>query len=177
MRSATTFRATTKKKASAIWHWCKEHPWKAAFIVVTIVGIPVLYVVTKDRKVVKQVLGNTDAVQNLAVEEITEAIPATLPSEVLDQLTGNRMTARALGNMVAESAQQINRRLIDAGLASRMPNGEIVSTTLGNPLCELTWKTTSAGHSFTNLEWDDSVLHLIFTPEELAAKAHRPTQG
>lgn len=177
MSKASKFQVAAKRKASAVWQWCKEHPWKTAFIVITVVGIPVLYVVTKDKIVVKQVLKNSDAAQKLTTETATEALPATLPVEVLEQLTGNRQTARALGDIVGESAQQITKRLIAAGLAERTPNGDVVSTALGKPLCELTWKTTYAGHNFTNLEWDDSVLQLIFSPEELAAKASRSPQG
>lgn len=177
MSNTSRFQVTLKKKASATWQWCKEHPWKTFFIVATVVGIPILYVVTKDKKVVKHVLTTNDAVQNLAAAGVSEAMPTSLPAEVLEQLTGNRQTARDLGYLVGESAQQINKRLIAAGLAERIPNGDIVSTALGKPLCERTWKTTSAGHTFTNLEWDDSVLQLIFTPEELAAKASRFTHG
>lgn len=177
MSSASRSQVTVKKKASAVWQWCKEHPWKTFFIVVTVVGIPVLYVVTRDKKVVGQALTANDTMQNLTVEGIAEVLPTSLPTEVLEQLTGNRQTARDLGYLVGESAQQINKRLIASGLAERIPNGDIVATALGKPLCERTLKTTSYGHTFSNLEWDDSVLQLIFTPEELAAKASRFTQG
>ena len=52
-------------------------------------------------------------------------------------------------------------------------------TEAGRMLGKDTWKTTAAGHSFSNIEWDEKILEVIFSPEELldiAAKQERARQ-
>lgn len=49
-------------------------------------------------------------------------------------------------------------------------------TEAGKVLGKDTWKTTATGHSFSNIEWDEKILEVIFSPEELldiAAKQER----
>ena len=40
-------------------------------------------------------------------------------------------------------------------------------TEAGKVLGKDTWKTTATGHSFSNIEWDEKILEVIFSPEEL----------
>lgn len=52
-------------------------------------------------------------------------------------------------------------------------------TNVGRILGKNTWKPTAAGHSFSNIEWDEKILEVIFSPEELmdiASKQERARQ-
>lgn len=103
------------------------------------------------------------------VENIIEPV---LSPEFLDNLTGTKLTARGLGNKVWCSAQEINKRIVASGLAKKLPNGEYMMTEAGRLLGTDTWKTTASGHSFSNIEWDEKILDIIFSPEELLAIAN-----
>ena len=83
-------------------------------------------------------------------------------------LTGIKKTATELGYDAYTSAQKINKKLIEAGLAERMPDGTLSLTDLGTQFGEYTTKVRASGYEFTNIEWDDSVLGLILTEEEMA---------
>ena len=114
------------------------------------------------------------------IEPVAEEIVAPIiSSDTLENLTGNKFTARALGDKVWCSAQAINKRIVAAGLAVKLPCGEYMMTEAGRLLGQDTWKTTAAGHSFSNIEWDEKILEVIFSPEELldiAAKQERARQ-
>ena len=97
-------------------------------------------------------------------EKIIEPV---LSTDIINNLTGNKLTARELGNKVWCSAQAINKRIVAAGLAIKQPCGEYMMTEAGRLLGEVTWKTTAAGHSFSNIEWDEKILEVIFSAEEL----------
>lgn len=86
------------------------------------------------------------------------------------KLSGKRLTPTGLGDIMGCSAQEINKRLINAGLAKRCINSEMDFTELGKGLGEMVWKVTKAGHSFVNIEWDEAILHLIFSVEEIAKR-------
>ena len=104
------------------------------------------------------------------VEEIPSVIQVTISpitEAILENLTGNMLTARELGNKVGYSAQVINKRLIEAGLITKTSYGDYILTESGRLLGKDTWKTTGAGHSFSNIEWDEIVLEIILTPEEV----------
>lgn len=102
------------------------------------------------------------------IEDVVEGVVVPIISNsILDNLTGNKLTARALGDKVWCSAQKINKRIVDAGLAIKLPSGEYMMTEAGRMLGKDTWKTTAAGHSFSNIEWDEKILEVIFSPEEL----------
>ena len=92
---------------------------------------------------------------------------STVPITILDNLTGNKMTARDLGGKVWCTSQEINKRLVSAGLAERSFGQEYVLTETGRLLGEYTQKTTKAGYTFSNIERDEKVLELIFSDNEL----------
>ena len=96
-----------------------------------------------------------------------------ISSEVLDNLTGNKLTATELGNKVWCSAQAINKKIVAAGLATKLPCGEYSLTEAGRLLGDHTWKTTWAGNSFSNIEWDEKILEIIFNAEELLEIANK----
>ena len=46
-------------------------------------------------------------------------------------------------------------------------------TEAGRLVGEHTLKTTCAGHSFSNIEWDEKILEIIFRAEELLEIANK----
>lgn len=147
--------------------WVKTHQTELIIAGVTIIGT-VLIVRNWDSikgrfKVTKSIV--PDGIKIEPVEK--ETVVPLIPSNILDDLTGNRLTARALGDKIWCSAQSINKRIVAAGLAIKLPNGEYMMTKAGRMFGKSTWKTTAAGHSFSNIEWDEKILDVIFSPEEL----------
>lgn len=106
------------------------------------------------------------------------AVPV-ISHDILDNLAGTMLTARDLGNKVWCSAQVINKHIVSAGLATKLPSGQYTLTEAGRMLGKHTWKSSAAGHSFSNIEWDEKILEVIFSPEELldiAEKQERARQ-
>lgn len=90
-----------------------------------------------------------------------------VPNHILNNLSGNKFTARDLGDMTFCSAQTINKKMVDAGLAIKLPSSGYALTEAGNLVGETTLKTTFAGHTFSNIEWDEKVIDMIFSEVEL----------
>lgn len=159
--------------------WVKAHKTKLIIAGVTVVGT---VLVVKNWDSIKGLFKATEVVvPDIAkIEPVAEEIVAPIiSSDTLENLTGNKFTARALGDKVWCSAQAINKRIVAAGLAVKLPCGEYMMTEAGRLLGQDTWKTTAAGHSFSNIEWDEKILEVIFSPEELldiAAKQERARQ-
>lgn len=159
--------------------WVKAHKTELIIAGVTVVGT---VLVVKNWDSIKGLFRVTESVvpDVVKIEPVAEEIVVpTISSDILDNLTGNELTARALGDKVWCSAQAINKRIIAAGLAVKLPCGEYMMTEAGRMLGKDTWKTTAAGHSFSNIEWDEKILEVIFSPEELldiAAKQERARQ-
>ena len=154
--------------------WVKAHKNELIIAGVTVVGT-VLVVKNWDSIKTEAVVPDISKIEPVA-EEIVVPI---ISSDILENLTGNKLTARALGDRVWCSAQAINKRIVAAGLAVKLPCGEYMMTEAGRLLGKDTWKTTAAGHSFSNIEWDEKILEMIFSPEELldiAAKQERARQ-
>lgn len=82
-------------------------------------------------------------------------------------LTGIKKTATGLGKELLLSPQDVNKRFITRDMITKLPNGEYALTDLGKLFGKETTKTTRAGHTFSNIEWDTSVVSEIFSPEEL----------
>ncbi len=110
--------------------------------------------------------------QNIKVtaEPIVQSITEELPyKEYRENLSGRYLIPTKLGEKMHVSPQMINKRLVSYGLQERLPDGEYMRTELGKAFGKDTWKVTGAGHSFSNIEWDESVLKIIFTEEERIA--------
>lgn len=97
----------------------------------------------------------------------SQVIPSTIPNDILDNLTGNKLTPTKLGYKALCSAQEINKRAVSAGLQTKLPCGEYALTEAGKLVGEYTIKTTGAGHTFQNIEWDEKTIEILFTPQEL----------
>lgn len=102
-----------------------------------------------------------------AATAVKETVVPTIPKDVLDNLTGNKLTARALGDKTGCTAQEINKRICTAGLAVKHPCGGYIMTEAGRLLGEETVKTTKYDYTFSNIEWDEEILELLFSKEEL----------
>lgn len=170
--------------------WVKEHKKQliiAGVSVATIVGIilaiknreSIIRLWTSLKKAIEKTPEirpsvNTEIAAAVASPDATKAIASIkISSDILDNLTGNKLTATSLGDKVWCSAQAINKRLVSSGLAERLPCGEYSLTEAGRLLGEHTWKTTWAGHSFSNIEWDEKILEIIFNAEELLEIANK----
>ena len=160
-------------------NWMKTHKTELIIAGVMVVGT---VLVVKNLDLIKGLFKATASVipDIIKIEPVAEEIVAPIISSgILDNLTGNKLTARALGDKVWCSAQAINKRIVAAGLAVKLPCGEYMMTEAGRMLGKDTWKTTDAGHSFSNIEWDEKILEVIFSPEDLldiAAKKERARQ-
>ena len=169
--------------------WFKEHKKQliiAGVSVATIVGIilaiknreSIIRLWTSLKKTIEKTPEirlnvNTEIAAAVASPDATKAVASIkISSDILDNLTGNKLTASSLGDKVWCSAQAINKRIVAAGLATKHPCGEYSLTEAGRLLGEHTWKTTSAGHFFSNIEWDEKILEIIFNAEELLEKAN-----
>ena len=97
----------------------------------------------------------------------------SIPADVLKHRTGIILTATKLGGKVGVSNREINRRLVDAGLAVRLPCGEYILTEQGKLMGESGLKVTRWNYTVPLVQWDEAVLEIIFTPEELAAVTER----
>ena len=95
-----------------------------------------------------------------------------IPESFVKNLSGNKLTARKLGDQALCSAQEINKRIVAKGLATKLPCGDYQMTEVGKALGENTIKTNRYGITFMNIEWDEKVLELIFSPEELSKKEY-----
>lgn len=162
---------------SKVVDWIKAHKTELAIAGVTIVGT---ILVVKNWDAIKGLFKNIGS----AVPELVEVKPVgeevtvpVLSSNLLDNLTGNKLTARALGDKVWCSAQAINKRIVAAGLAIRLPCGEYKMTEAGRLLGKDTLKTTAAGYTFSNIEWDEKILEIIFSPEELQVIAEKQARA
>ena len=97
--------------------WVKAH--KTELIIAGVTGVGMILVI-KNWSLIKGLFKVAEPV----VPDITESEPVVeeivvpiISSDVLDNLTWNKLTARALGDKVWCSAQTINKRIIAAGLA------------------------------------------------------------
>lgn len=147
--------------------WVKAHKTELIIAGVTIVGA---VLVVKNIDAIRRMIKGTELIISDSIKNESTAEKIVVPvisKDILDNLTGNKLTARALGNKVWCSAQTINKRIVAAGLAQRHPCGEYIMTEAGRMFGKYTLKTTAAGHTFSNIEWDEKILEVIFSPEEL----------
>lgn len=164
------------KEQCSFIRWVKAHKTELIIAGITVVGT---VLVIKNRESIKEIFKSAESIvpDNVAIEPVAkEPIIPIISNDILDNLTGNNLTARALGDKVWCSAQEINKRIVATGLAVKLPCGEYMMTEAGRMLGKNTLKTTAAGHTFSNIEWDEKILEVIFSPKELldiaAKQAH-----
>lgn len=157
-------------KAGA-WIW-KHKKW-VVLAVATTAGVILL---VKKRTVIKdffQSIHIEKLTAKSAVSEVAEENVPSIPCDALNHRTGNMLTATKLGGKVGVSNREINKRLVAAGLAVRLPCGDYVLTENGKLLGESGLKVTPWNYTAQLIQWDEAVLDIIFTPEELTAIADR----
>ena len=159
--------------------WVKEH--KTVLIAIGVGAIGTFFV-AKNWNSIKGLFKASESAPcaiEKAATTVKETVVPTIPKDVLDNLTGNKLTARALGDKMGCTAQEINKRICTAGLAVKHPCGGYIMTEAGRLLGEETVKTTKYDYTFSNIEWDEKILELLFSKEELleiAAKEERMQQ-
>lgn len=153
--------------------WAKEHKTELILLGVSAVGT---VLVVKNWDTIKGVFKSSKSISTpvLKIEPVVEkVIVPVISSDFVDKLTGIKLTATNLGEKVWCSAQAINKRIVAAGLATKLPCGKYSLTEVGRLLGEQTKKTTRYGHSFSNIEWDEKILDIIFNEEELLEIAYK----
>ena len=147
--------------------WVKEHKTELIILGVTAVGT---ILIIKNWDSIKGVFKSSNSISTPIVKiqpVVEKVVVPVISSEILANLTGNKLTATELGNKLWCSAQAINKRIVAAGLAVKLPGGDYSLTEAGRLLGKYTSKTTRAGYSFSNIEWDEKILEIIFNAEEL----------
>lgn len=147
-------------RKSKVTSWVKDHKRELVFVGIAVVGgCLLIFNCDRIRRVIESSAVSPETVQN--IKPIDERRPKVFLDGIIEDLTGKKLTARELGNKVGCSAQTINKRLVEAGLAKRLPCGEYRMTETGQLLGRETSKITAAGHPFSNIEWDEKVLEII----------------
>ena len=114
-----------------------------------------------------------DHLREITKEQAIDAIKGIKPiireGIIVDQSkkTGIMATATKLGEIMGVSAQQINKRLVSKGFAERLPSGDYILTDLGKQIGISTLKCTKYDHTFSNNEWDTSIIEYLFSKDEL----------
>ena len=159
----------TKEKLTKPGEWILEHKKWIVLAVATTAGV--IWVVKK-REAIKE-LFQSFSKDKLITEPVVNMIPKEnvpfIPTDILKHRTGKMHTATKLGSKVGVSNREINRRLVNAGLTLRLPCGDYILTENGKLLGETGLKVTPWNYTVPLVQWDEAVLEIIFTPEELAA--------
>lgn len=159
-----------EKDSNKVILWIKDHKRGIGIgVAVTAVSVVGGIIIYKNWDSIKEILPRGTSLDDVKEAFTVKAVKTpqiVIPQQVA--LTGIKKTATELGYDAYTSAQKINKKLIEAGLAERMPDGTLSLTDLGTQFGEYTTKVRASGYEFTNIEWDDSVLGLILTEEEMA---------
>ena len=161
-------------KENSFSDWIKSHKKELIIAGVVSIGAVGTVIVIKNWDGIAKLMKSS---RNVITKEdytvIKDAIKTVIPSEILNNLTGNRLTPTELGNKVSCSPQAINKRIINAGLQIKSPCNGYELTETGKLLGHVTWKETAWGYPFSNIEWDEKILEILFSPEELAEIAEK----
>ena len=162
-----------REKAAKGGAWIWEHKKWVVLAVATTTGVILL---VKKRTAIKdffQSLHIEKLTAKSAVSEIAEENVPSIPCDVLSHRTGKMLTATQLGDNAGISNQKINKRLVDAGLCVRLPCGEYALTETGEQIGRIEHIVRPWNKTVPLVQWDEAVLQLIFTPEELNNIAER----
>lgn len=154
--------------------WLKKHKKLIIGVALTVVVAGGIILVIKNWDSVSSVLKGVKPVR-IADECNADknVVSNVIPEGFIKNMSGEKLTAKELGDKTLCSAQEINKRIVAKGLATKLPCGEYLMTEVGKPLGDNTIKTRYYGKTFRNIEWDEKVLELIFSPEELSEIAER----
>ncbi len=161
------------EEKNSLLTWVKEHKTELIILGVTSIGT---ILVIKNWDSIKGVFKSSNSISAPVVKiapVVEKMVAPVISSDIINNLTGNKLTATELGNKALCSAQTINKRIVAAGLATKSPYGGYSLTEAGRLLGEHTCKTTRAEYSFSNIEWDEKILEIIFSDEELLEIANK----
>ena len=167
----STCKVKEKLKKAGRWVW--DHKKWITIAITTTAGVIIL---VRKRNAIKdflQALAKNDFIVASFENTLEEKELPSIPSEVLAHRTGEMLTATKLGSKVGVSNREINRRLVNANLAIRLPCGEYKLTDTGELLGEISTKVTPWEKTVPLVQWDEAVLEIIFSPEELTDIAKR----
>lgn len=156
------------EEKKTFFQWVKEHKKELIFLGIATAGT---VLIVKKWDYIEGVFKDTDQIATSAIKNepvIQNVVKPIISNDILENLTGKKLTATKIGSKVLCSAQEINKRIVASGLAIKLPNGEYSLTEAGQLLGEYKWKTTRSGYSFSNIEWDEKILEVIFSAEELS---------
>ena len=103
----------------------------------------------------------TEDIEKTIVNQ-SKIIMESIPDYSGVKLVGEKLTPTGLGSFAGVSNQKINKMLVEKGLQERLPCGEYRLTELGKRFGEVMLKVTSYDYTFSNIEWDKSVLEILF---------------
>lgn len=151
--------------------WVKEHKTELIILGVATIGT---VLIVKNWKSIKGVFKSNNIVATSVEKiqpEVAKVMGPVISNEILDNLTGNHFTATELGRKLGFTAQEINKRIVAAGLATKLNGDEYSLTQAGRLLGKETIKSTRYGHWFMNIEWDEKITDIIFAKDEILDKA------
>ncbi len=164
-------RKNSRNHKKGFVSWVKKNKVKiivGGVAIVIIIGGVIIYKRKRNpyakvgTTVEKDLLAKTVEEAIVEVEKVKQIIqPETI------ELVGEKLTATELGRIMHCSPQQINKRIVEKGLALRMPQGDYMLTDIGQMFGEQVTKCTKAGYCFENIEWDKSILNIIFDENEI----------
>lgn len=161
------------EEKNSLFTWIKEHKTELIVLGVTAIGT---IIVVKNWDSIKSIFKSYNSIPTptIKIKPVVENVTVpVIPSDSIYNLTGNKLTATELGSKVLCSAQSINKRIVAAGLATKLPYDGYSFKEAGSLLVVYTSKTTRGGYSFSNIEWDEKILEGIFSAEELAEIADK----
>ena len=170
---SATASQTLKEKLTQASTWAQEHK---KWIIIATISAAGIFLLVKHRDAIKelpQLLSDSRCSIDPSIKSTAEKKMSSIPSNVLENRTGVMLTATKLGSQVGVSNREINKRLIDAGLIHRLPCGECSLTDDGKLLGEASLKVTPWDKTVPLIQWDESVLNIIFSPAELSEIAER----
>lgn len=123
-----------KEKLTEAGAWVWEHK---KWIIIAVCATGGLVLVVKKRSDISRILCSfvqTGPEGERVLESLAEEKIPLVPTRVMDRRTGVMLTATQLGSKAGVSNREINRRLVGAGLCTRLPCGDYVLTEEGKKL-------------------------------------------
>lgn len=167
------FEGKIKRRLRNTDMWIKAHKTQIFVGVTMTVSAMVLY---KNRASITEWLDSfrghhiEEKVSEPIVKFIADSKPIQISPEILEKRTGKMLTATELGNRVCMTAQEIDKRIVKAGLATKKPYEPYDITDMGKKFGTFESRERPWGYEVSVPVWDESVLELIFSQEELAAR-------
>ena len=137
---------------------------KAIIITTSVVGVLLVggTAIYLNREKLSNLFKAKDIIDTTVAEtdKVSKVVPIIDYSHI--KLTGEKLTPTGLGRFAGVSNQKINKMLVEKGLQEKLPCGEYKPTALGERFGKSIDKWTKYDYPFSNIEWDKSVLDILF---------------